>query len=65
MSFMQKGQKCMFSKKEFLFYTRIKAEALETENPCCIKLRPVVRSSNKNKRLTRILYQEGTFETLK
>jgi hypothetical protein len=41
MSFMQQGQKCMFSTKELLFYNRNKAEAAEHKYPCYIKLRSV------------------------
>jgi len=42
MSFLQQGQKYMFSAKEYIFYIWNKAEAADPEYPCCIKLRSVI-----------------------
>ena len=41
MCFLQQGLKNMISTKEYLYYNKNKAEAVEPEYPCCIKLHTV------------------------
>jgi hypothetical protein len=44
-SFLQQGQKCIYSAKELLFYSRNRVEAAEHKYPCRIKLRSVMPNS--------------------